>query len=281
VKLDFSKLNRYKIKERFSKVETSLFASKFEKSGSFESFLKILPDTLKAKDLRERITTLSGVVRSGWIKHLVFNGSGMIHDFEIAFNASTSENVDKAIEDGSFGMAYETGKFINEAITDPEKGLGYNLGKYISESDFPNKEMSILAACYECNIPATVHVAMGTDIIHYHPEFDPKATGLATHRDFEKFVDSVSELEGGALLNFGSAVIVPEIFLKAITVVRNLGVDLRELYTANFDFLHQYRSAINVVKRPTSLGGKGYYFIGHHEIMMPMLYAGLKEAIGE
>lgn len=305
-KINFSDLKRYKLKDRFSKVNAEGFSKPKEKIFSFSDFIETLPDMLKADDFKEFVSKTSAIIRakkqlmlsfgghvikvglsplvidmikSGYITHIAMNGSGMIHDFEIAFNSSTSENVDVAIEDGTFGMAEETGKFINEAIVSPEEGLGYNIGKFIHESDFPNKNLSILGTCYEKGVPVTVHVAYGTDIIHYHPEFDPSATGLATHSDFKKFIYTVSKLNGGAFINFGSAVIIPEIFLKAVTVVRNLGYNLKEVYTANFDFVHQYRSATNIVKRPTSLGGKGFYFIGHHELMLPLLYSSLKESL--
>jgi len=305
--IDFSKLKRYSLKRRASKVDTALFAKGLSRGSSFSEFLEALPDTLIAKDLLELVDVITEAIKfekqvvmamgghvikvglspqiidmlkSGCISHVMMNGAGMIHDFEIAFNASTSENVDKAIEDGSFGMAIETGKFINEAITEPEKGLGYNVGRFISESDLKEKKRSILATCYESDIPVTVHVAFGTDIIHYHPEFKPGQTGIATHADFKRFIQTVSGLEGGVFLNFGSAVIIPEVFLKAIAVVRNSGVSLREIFTANFDFIVQYRCITNVIKRPTNLGGKGFNFTGHHEIMFPLLYACIKEKMG-
>ena len=304
----FSDIKRYSIKKRFSMVSTASFSSPYSKGSSFDTFIKTLPKTLKASELLELVDILKNVIeekktfilgigghviktglsplivdllKQGYISHMVLNGAGLIHDFELAFNCATSENVDTAIENGSFGMAEETGRIINQAIVEPSKGLGYNLGKFIFESDYKNKNMSILAACYDKKIPVSVHVAFGTDIIHCHPEFDAKVTGEATHVDFLKLVKSVTVLDKGAFISFGSAVIIPEVFLKALTVARNLGFKVNEIYSAYFDFMHQYRPATNIVKRPTSLGGKGFYFIGHHELMMPLFIGCLKESLGK
>jgi hypothetical protein len=194
----------------------------------------------------------------------------------------TSEDVAAALGDGSFGMAEETGVFLSGAIEEAGKqvtGLGEAVGRAIVEHRLPVEEQSILAAGFRLGIPVTVHVAMGTDIIHMHPRFNPKEAGAASHRDFLTFASVVSTLEGGVYLNIGSAVILPEVFLKAITLVRNLGYVLDAFTTVNMDFIRQYRPLTNVVHRPTNQGGHGYNLIGHHEIMLPLIAAGVLEGI--
>jgi hypothetical protein len=208
------------------------------------------------------------------------NGAGIIHDFEIAFAGRTSEDVESQIKDGQFGMAEETGELLNAAINsvkDRDMGLGEAVGEFIDRSDFEHKELSILALAYRINIPTTVHVAIGTDIIHFHPKADGEALGRASLRDFFLFCSLCENLEGGGVfVNIGSAVILPEIFLKAVTFIRNKGIALEEFSTAVFDFRHHYRPYENVVKRPLGKKGRGFYFIGQHEIMIPLLASSLR-----
>jgi hypothetical protein len=223
------------------------------------------------------------LMERGVVTSLSVNGACVIHDFELAFIGQTSEDVDKEILSGQFGMAEETGRMINEAVrAGAEKGMGIGeaVGTMIQAGDFPYKDKSLLAACSRLDVPVTVHVAIGTDIIHMHPSFDGRATGAAAQRDFEKFCELVSGLEGGVYVNLGSAVLLPEIFLKAVTLVRNLGHDLRHFTTVNMDFIQHYRPNANVVRRPTQGGGRGYALTGHHEIMLPLLAAAIIEQMG-
>jgi hypothetical protein len=194
----------------------------------------------------------------------------------------TSEDVGQVLGSGAFGAARETGEFINQAISEGAgagKGLGRALGDALLAADFPYNKQSLLAAARSLNIPVTVHVAIGTDIVHIHPSCSGAATGKASHLDFRLFCGMVADLEGGAYLNIGSAVLLPEVFLKALTVVRNLGHVVESFTTANFDFLRQYRPMTNVVNRPTAGGGKGYAVTGHHELMIPLLAAALLDEI--
>ncbi len=288
------------------KVSTSQFAKPFLTSGSFESFLSGLPDILAAKNLKILISLMSQakqrkkailcalgahpikvglnpvlieMMTDGWISGLVLNGAGIIHDFEIAYSGHTSEDVGSQIKDGDFGMSRETGAKLNEAITAGQDnfGLGEIVGKLIASSTYPFKELSLLGAAYELNIPVTVHVAIGTDTIHFHPKVSGQALGKTSLRDFFLFCSLVKGLhDGGVYLNVGSAVVLPEVFLKAISFTRNKGLDLNGFSTAVFDFNRHYRPDQNVVKRPLGKKGKGFYFLGHHELMIPLLAAALK-----
>ncbi len=222
------------------------------------------------------------LLKRGIIKHVAMNGAGPIHDFELAYFGKTSEYVERTIEDGSFGMIEETGRILNEAIKDGAKqnlGMGYAIGKKIADLNLPNKEVSILYNAYKLNIPATVHVAIGADIIHMHPHCDGAATGATSYEDFKIFAESVTKLEGGVILNVGSAVILPEVFLKALTIARNLGYKVEDITAANFDYIDHYRPRENVVKRPTSLGGNGYIIIGRHEQTLPTLHRKLVDKL--
>jgi deoxyhypusine synthase len=219
------------------------------------------------------------LMERGIITSLSLNGAGIIHDFELAFVGQTSEDVDKEILSGAFGMAEETGSMLNQAIASAsgDEGIGACVGRMIETGNFPYKDNSLLAAGHRLNVPVTVHVAIGTDIIHMHPSFDGRALGAAAHRDFLSFCALVSELEGGAYINLGSAVLLPEIFLKAVTLCRNLGHPLQHFTTVNMDFVQHYRPSTNVVRRPTQGGGRGFALTGHHEIMLPLLAAALIE----
>jgi hypothetical protein len=216
------------------------------------------------------------------ISCLAMNGAGIIHDVELAMTGRTSEDVAAALGDGAFGMARETGEFLADAVQRARTdalGLGMAVGMAINDSKLPFAGESLLATGAALDLPVTVHVAMGTDIIHMHPQFDPAAAGAASHLDFRTFAGAVATLENGVYLNVGSAVILPEVFLKALTLVRNLGHTVNRFTTVNLDFIQHYRPATNVVHRPTLSGGRGFSLTGHHEIMLPLIAAGVIEAL--
>jgi len=217
-------------------------------------------------------------MRRGYIGALATNGSGAIHDLEMSLFGRTSEDVVEGLADGSFGMARETGDFIHGALRDlPGSGYGEALGQRLVEAGSAHAGSSLLGAAFDLRLPLTVHVAIGTDIVHQHPGMPAAALGEASYRDFRIFCRVLTKMnEGGVVINLGSAVIMPEVFLKALTVVRNLGYPTRDLITANFDMLQQYRPRVNVVDRPTRVGGRGFQFTGHHEILIPLQYAGLR-----
>ncbi len=224
---------------------------------------------------------LIDLMRRGFATAFAMNGSASIHDFEIALCGSTSEDVESVLPDGRFGSAEETGREMNEAIRagDAEElGMGESLGRLAAGA--ARAEFSLLATAYEARVPVTVHVAIGTDTPHTHPAADPGAIGRTTHRDFRLFCRLVAELnEGGVYINVGSAVVLPEVFLKALSAVRNLGNTVANFTTVNFDFLQHYRPRMNVVERPhVQSGGKGYAITGHHEIMIPLLAMALIES---
>lgn len=307
--MDLDGLKTYALSDRKSKVSASDFASPWEAGGTFREFLERLPRILAGEDIhevistiakarRERKTTLVGmgahVIKVGLnpvvidlmqrriITGIAMNGAGIIHDLEVAMTGQTSEDVSAALGNGSFGMARETGNVLNDAIRsarDKKLGLGEAVGKKIIDENFPLKEKSILATGVQLNIPVTVHVAIGTDIIHMHPEFDAEAAGGATHRDFRIFSSMVSTLENGVYLNVGSAVILPEVFLKALSLVRNLGHTVHHFTAVNLDFIRHYRPMTNVVRRPTAEGGRGLNLVGHHELLLPMIAAGVLEKL--
>ncbi len=302
--LDLSQLSTYPLATRPSKVTTQNFARPLTPPSSLGDFLASLPDILAARELRELAalmrsakeaqraiivgigghvikTGLSPVLidlmQRGLITALAMNGSAMIHDFETALVGATSEDVEATLPSGQFGMAEETGTLINEAINAGAKeqlGLGEAVSRSLHIRQPPHRSASVLYCAYELNIPVTVHVAIGTDIIHLHRNADGASLGQASLQDFRLLCDIVRELDkGGAYLNIGSAVIMPEVFLKTVTVVRNLGFPLENFTTANFDFIQHYRPLTNVVRRPVAGSGRGFSFIGHHEIMVPLLAA--------
>jgi hypothetical protein len=224
-------------------------------------------------------------MEQGVVTAVAMNGAGIIHDFELALMGHTSEEVDAEIDEGRFGMAEETGSILNEAIAlgyNNGQGLGEAVGCYIngSKGRFPNRGTSVLAAGAKLGLPVTVHVAVGTDIIHMHPAADGAAIGATSLLDFRRLAAVVSQMEGGVYLNIGSAVVLPEVFLKTVSLGRNLGHSLSNITTVNMDFLSHYRPLTNVVRRPTQKGGKGYSLIGHHEIMLPLLVAAVAEELG-
>ena len=294
------------IKGRKSKVTPNDFAKPLNtRQASFKDFVDSLPHILIADELRDLVNDivharkknkpvilmlgahvikvgLSALIvdllKRGVITHVAMNSAASIHDVETAMWGRTSEDVAVNLMDGTFGMAKETGDFINLALArgvkESDEGYGETLGKKIIAETARNRAVSILATCYELEVPATVHAAIGTDIIHQQATMDGAATGEMSYRDFKVFVNSVKNLvHGGVVLNVGSAVIMPEVFLKALTVARNLGYKAKGFSTANFDMIRQYRPQMNVVERPTQKFGRGYNFTGHHEIMFPLLAA--------
>jgi deoxyhypusine synthase len=300
------------LKKRHSKVRVSDFAAPWRRGGSFAKFYATLPDILGVKTLRavaNAIATahrkgrpvivgigahvikvglapiVTNLMERGIVTAVAMNGAGIIHDFELALMGHTSEEVDAEIDSGRFGMAEETGRILNEAIrrgaADGE-GLGEAIGHYINryKGQFPNRATSILATGARLGVPVTVHVAVGTDIIHMHPSADGAAIGATSLLDFRRLAAVVAGMEGGVYLNVGSAVILPEVFLKTVSLGRNLGHPLVNITTVNMDFLSQYRPQTNVVRRPTQKGGKGYSLTGHHEIMLPLLAAAVVEELG-
>jgi hypothetical protein len=305
-KIDPSKIKTYSVKGRTSKVRLDDFAKPHQKYGSYKDFFSSLPNILASKRLKDvsaavvqarkdKRPVMLGMgahsIKVGLnrviidlmerkiITSLSLNGAGIIHDFELAFIGQTSEDVDREILSGAFGMAEETGSMLNQAIKSAaeDEGIGAAVGRMIQTGDFPYKDQSLLAAGSRLGVPVTVHVAIGTDIIHMHPSFDSQATGAAAYRDFLTFCSLVSDLEGGVYINLGSAVLLPEIFLKAVTLGRNLGYNIQHFTTVNMDFVQHYRPTTNVVSRPTQNGGRGYAITGHHEIMFPLLAAAIIE----
>ena len=308
--IDIRKVKTYSIKKRFSKVKKDSFAKVCARGDSFNSFLNALPDILKAKDFKNIVEDvvkarkkrkplilmmgahvikcglnplLIDLMRKKVITALVLNGAGIIHDFEIAYQGQTSEDVAAALQDGSFGMGEETAEFINNAVNRGVKegrGIGEAVSRAIDREKLKFRKQSILYHCYKEGIPVSVQVAIGTDIIHQHPSFDGASTGEGSKRDFLKLVTSVAKLgNGGVVLNFGSNVIMPEVFLKALNLARNLGYKVNNFTTANFDMIYHYRPAVNFVSRPTQISGKGYYIVGHHELLLPLLHRAIVEKI--
>lgn len=308
--LDFSRLRRTSLRSRKSKVSFRGFAAPVRKGMSFGAFLSGLPDYLAAKDFRAVVDAVVRARRRGapvllgigahFIKvglsplllqglserifdGVAMNGAGVIHDVELALAGKTSEDVASRLADGSFGMARETARFIQEALAaGVGEGLGFGaaVGKAIAGSRAPHRDRSLLAGAWKQGIPVTVHVCVGADVTHMHPETDGAAMGEASLRDFRSFCGLVARLQGGVYLNVGSAVVLPEVFLKAVSVARNLGKPLSRFTTVNMDFQKLYRPDVNVVSRPTSGGGKGVHLIGPHEILFPLLMAAVAERIG-
>jgi len=307
--VDLSKLRTYSIKERENKVKVENFGRVSLKDEKFSQFIDSFPKILKGKEFSEFVEEivrayrerkliiwaigdsvvkcgLSPIIiylmRKGLISAIALQGAGIIHDAEIALIGQTSEEVAITIRDGRFGMAEETGQILNKAIQEgvaQGKGMGEAVAKALAELDPPYAEYSLLIQAYKLSIPVTVHIAIGTDIIHMHPSCSGKAIGEASHLDFRRFAGLVTQLEGGVFLNIGSAVILPEVFLKSLSIARNLGYKVERFTTANLDMLLHYRPMENVVRRPTASGGKGYFFIGHHEIMIPLLARAILEKV--
>lgn len=310
--LDLTRVATYPLASRVSKVTVEEFGRPHRRGARLAAFVSSLPKILAAEQLR---AVADGLVRGrarnrpliwgmgahvlkvglapividlmerGFITAIALNGAGIVHDFETAVTGQTSEEVDAVLGAGQFGMARETGEEINRAIVSGDRdglGLGASLGRYISQRRAARfRRFSILAAAWRLGVPVTVHVAIGTDIVHMHPSCDPGAVGRASHLDFRILAAEVARLGGGGVyLNVGSAVLLPEVFLKAVTLARNLGHRIEDFTTANFDFIQGYRPNTNVVSRPTRGVGRGYSLTGHHEIMIPLLAAMLIEARG-
>lgn len=305
--LSFEKVTTYPLASRGSKVSLNDFATPLTKDETLQSFLSSLPNILavqnlrtvaerlrRARDLKKPIiwglgghvvkTGLSPVLidlmHRGFLTAIAANGSVLVHDAEIAMVGSTSEDVDATLGEGSFGGAEETGKLISRAAQEGmqnQLGLGEAMGKALLELNPIHHEYSILCSAYSKRIPVTAHLTIGGDIAHFHPAADGAAFGQTSYTDFRLLAELVRRMNGGGVyLNIGSAVTLPEVFLKCITVVRNLGHELRDITTANFDFIQSYRPLTNVVRRPTANGaGQGYSITGHHEIMIPLLAAHL------
>jgi hypothetical protein len=308
--IDLKKVKTSSIKTRKNKVKISDFCLPYKTGSSVKQFLAGLPKILKAEDLLASANAIvtakrnnkqcilamgDSVIKVGLsplviqlmkkniITAIAMQGAGVIHDTEIALIGETSEDVAVTIKDGSFGMAEETGSLLNDAIKSGvanNLGLGEAAGKMLSELSPPYRDMSITYNAYKLGIPLTVHVAYGTDIIHMHPKADGAAIGKATEIDFRKFTTIITMLEGGVILNIGSAVILPEVFLKALSIARNIGYDAKNFTAINMDMIQHYRPLENVVKRPTKTGGQGFAITGHHEIMFPLLAAWVLEILG-
>jgi hypothetical protein len=307
--IDLTKVRTYSSKDRHSKVSADLSAKPHKKGDSFAGFIGRLPGFLAADDMKAVASAvveahsnkrpvilgmgahpikvgLSPVIidlmRKGVITAFATNGASVVHDFEMAFMGCTSEDVGKELGAGAFGMGSETGQLVNKAINDGVRkgnGLGMSIGEFIDASDFPYGNSSIFREAFRLDIPATVHVAVGSDIIHMHPEADGAAIGEGSLRDFRLLAGVIADLEGGVYINLGSAVVLPEVFLKALNVARNLGNKVENITTVNMDFIQHYRPGQNVLRRPTAGHGQNFALTGHHEIMFPFLAAMIVEQL--
>lgn len=305
--IDLSKIKTYSAKKRKTKVELDSFAKPTVKGSSFKKFYNSLPKFLAANSLNEVVKAIvsahkkkrpviigmgAHVIKVGLnpliidlmkkriVTCVAMHGAGAIHDFEVATLGRTSEDVAEGLETGMFGMVEETLRDFNQSISVSEyqnpRGMGYELGERLIQMKAPHQNHSILVTGAELDIPVTVHVAIGTDTVHMSPHVNPEALGSATLTDFRLLSSVICELEGGVYLNIGSAVILPEVFLKALTIARNLGNKIKNFTTVNMDMFQHYRPHQNVLSRP---GGKSYALTGHHEIMLPLLYQALMETL--
>jgi hypothetical protein len=303
---DLSDVRTYPLKSRKNKARVEDFARPSAPDVSVRAFVDSLPNVLAAADFKAVVRALAtarasdaGIVwglgahviktglgpvlidlmEQGFVSAIATNGAAIIHDFEIALVGATSEDVDESLGPGRFGMAEETGRLLNGAIADGVAsglGLGQAVTGFLAKKEPQHARSSVLTAAARLGVPVTVHVAIGTDILHMHPAASGAAFGEGSLRDFRYFVSNVARLERGVYLNCGSAVILPEVFLKAVALARNRGIALAELTTVNLDFLRSYRPQTNVVARPTAGTGRGYSLVGHHEIMIPLLAAAVK-----
>ena len=306
---DLSGVRTYPLASRASKVTVADFAQPHRAGDGMAAFVDRLPRLLAGADFRAVVhailaahradrpiiwglgahvlkTGLSPILidlmRRGLVSALATNGAGLIHDFEIALAGSTSEDVEAGLGPGTFGMAHETGAELNHAIRDGVGrglGIGQAVGAYLHARTPAYVQHSIVATAAALEIPVTIHVALGTDIIHMHPDASGAAIGEGSLRDFRYFTASVARLAGGVYLNCGSAVVLPEVFLKAVALARNAGHPLDGLTTVNLDFLRHYRPQVNVVTRPTAGIGRGYHLTGHHELLIPLLAAALVDGL--
>lgn len=308
-RLDLRRARTYPLAARPSKVEVDELPPAPEAGMSFRDFYDRLPDILAGSDLRKAVNAISqarrkgrgvsmgmgahpikvglsptiiSLMEKGILTSISLNGAGIIHDFEMAAGGKTSEDVGPGLDKGRFGMARETGATLNRVIRKAAKdnlGIGEAVGAHIARGRYPHKQNSILAAGARLDIPVTVHVAIGTDIIHMHPGADGAAIGKASMRDFHRLAEVVAGLARGVYINLGSAVILPEVFVKALNLARNLGHRVRPLTTIDLDFLRHYRPGVNVVNRPTAAGGEGLRITGHHELLFPLLAAAILEEL--
>ena len=302
---DLSGIRTYALKDRKSKAKAADFARPFRAGSGVRGLLDALPNMLAAAEFKAVVAAIrtaqaSGrgvlwgvgahvvktglgpvlidLMERGFVSALAMNGAVVIHDFELALSGATSEEVDEALGPGRFGMAEETGRLLNDAINEGVTaglGIGQSVAGRLRDMDPPHASLSLLCAAARLGIPVTVHIGIGTDITHMHPAASGAALGEGSLRDFRYFVSNVSRLGGGVYLNCGSAVVLPEVFLKAVALARNRGVSLEGLTTVNLDFARLYRPQTNVVSRPVAGIGKGYSIVGHHEIMIPLLAAAL------
>jgi hypothetical protein len=308
VEFDLSGVRTYPLSSRTSKASHEMFAKPWEPSTGMAGWVAALPDVLAAADFRAVVSAMAraradkraivwglgahviktglapvliDLMERGFISALAMNGAGLIHDYEIAIGGSTSEDVDTALGEGTFGMAEETGVGLNAAIT-AGVGRGFGLAQSVVEAlgarqpAPPFAHVSMLSSAGRLGVPVTSHIAVGTDITHMHRSANGAAIGEGSLRDFRYFTGFVSRLEGGVYLNCGSAVVLPEVFLKAVSLVRNQGLSLQGLTTVNLDFIRSYRTETNVVRRPVAGVGRGYSLTGHHELMIPLLAAALQ-----
>lgn len=306
---DLGGVRTYPLGSRKSKATVNGFARVYQRGGGVSALLRSLPEFLAASDFKAVVaailatrqrggaivwgigahvlkTGLSPVIidlmERGFVSALATNGAGIIHDFEIALSGATSEDVDDTLGPGRFGMAEETATLLNGAINEGVSrglGIGQAVGRFLLERQPPFIQYSVVATAARLQIPVTVHVAMGTDIIHMHPNASGAALGEGSLRDFRYFTSVVAQLEHGVYINCGSAVILPEVFLKSVALARNQGHTLNGLTTVNLDFLRHYRPLTNVVTRPTAGVGKGYSLTGHHELLLPLLAAALVDEV--
>lgn len=309
VPLDVSRVRTVPLARRPSLVAARSLGRPVRAGMTVRGLVARLPDILAARDLRgavERIAralrrgrpvvlgmgahpikvglgpVIVDLIERGRLAAVAMNGACLVHDFELAWNGRTSEDVGPGLERGTFGMARETGEFLNRATREGVAaglGLGRAIGEAILRARLPFRRTSILAAAARADIPATAHVAIGTDIIHMHPSADGAAIGEGSLRDFHLLAGVVARLAGGVYLNLGSAVVLPEVFVKALNLARNVGHPVRDLTTIDMDFTRHYRPAVNVVARPTAAGGRGIHLTGHHEIMFPLLWAAVEDAL--
>jgi hypothetical protein len=305
--LDLSGLTTYSVHKRPGKVTVQQMGRSLPTGASFASWFHSLPDVLAVRDLKLAARAirsarnegrgvllgmgahpikvgLGGIIAEALADKLftgiATNGAAIIHDYELALTGKTSEDVDAVFSEGIFGMAEETSVDLNKAIAEGAAagtGIGYAVGRLIAEGRLPHAGSSVFASAYRFRIPATVHVALGTDIIHMHPDCDGGATGKASMDDFRLFASQVAALEGGVFINLGSAVVMPEVFLKACSLSLNLGHSLEGLTTVNMDFIQHYRPRVNVLERPAGQSGRGIGLTGHHELLLPLLLAAVRE----
>lgn len=311
--LDLTGVATRSISDRAHRVHVADFAQPPTAGASFAEFVDALPHILTGSDFRAVVDAITGSVRArkpvilglgahvikcglsplvidlirrGYASAVALNGGGAIHDFEIALFGATSEDVEEHLHDGRYGMVAETARDMQEAIegagqwSEDAAGLGSALGRWLHEARAPHRRVSILHAAFEAGVPVTVHTAIGTDTLHMHPAIDIARLGALSHRDFRLLAAVVAELiDGGAYVNVGSAVVLPEVFLKCVTLCRNLGYTIGGFTTVDLDMVRQYRPMTNVVHRHAALGARGYSLTGHHEIMLPLLAYALVEEL--